>query len=230
MKTFNRTAGYVLPILACPCLSLPGQQHLRACLEEGDSTSEEFTLLPEPEWRRHRGPLHEPHPHLRVLRGQSLRLLERATATRQRARRELGGLDALELPPNARRCHDIAGNDSLTTPQEIGNPVYVARSLSNDPACRRDATTRLAYRCPAGRQFPPRRLIPPSRTNFSRAHACRKDTLTAGRVQVAEPVSCHANPPTLSSYRRFSVLLRVIAWLDPLTCSSSAITKLWSGN
>ena len=52
--------------------------------------------------RPRRGRLHEPDPHLRTLRGQSLRLSDRAGTSRRRRRPRPPGLDALELPRNAR--------------------------------------------------------------------------------------------------------------------------------
>ena len=66
-----------------------GQQHLRAGVEEGDPSSEECPVLQDLPRRPCRRRLHEPDPHLRILRGQSVRLPDRAGASRGRS-----------LPPN----------------------------------------------------------------------------------------------------------------------------------
>ena len=54
-----------------------GQQHLRTGVEEGDPSSEERPVLQDPPRRPCGRHLHEPDPHLRTLRGQSVRLPHR---------------------------------------------------------------------------------------------------------------------------------------------------------
>src|SRR5271157_2145700 len=59
-----------------------GQQSLRKGPEEGDSASEEFTVLQDRERRGSGRPLYEPDPHLRIERCQSFRLPHRVAETR----------------------------------------------------------------------------------------------------------------------------------------------------
>ena len=74
-----------------------GQQHLRACIEEGGSSSQEFIVLQDakrcPRWR----PVHEPHLHVRALQRESVRLLDRTPAPRRRVGYQPCVLDAVEL-------------------------------------------------------------------------------------------------------------------------------------
>ena len=72
-------------------------------VEEGDPASAEFFVLQDLPWRPCRRRFHEPDPHLRTRRGQSVRLPHRAGTSRGRGGCESPGLDALELPADARR-------------------------------------------------------------------------------------------------------------------------------
>ena len=74
---------------------------LRAGLEAGRSSSKERTILSNAERSPGRGSLHEPDPHLPVMRCQLVRLSERTAAACAGTGEPTGGMDALELPPHA---------------------------------------------------------------------------------------------------------------------------------
>ena len=59
------------------------QQSGRAGAEEGHSASQELSVLQDPQRRGDGGPVHEPDPHLRAQRRQSVRLSDRVAAARR---------------------------------------------------------------------------------------------------------------------------------------------------
>ena len=73
------------------------QQHLRARAETRRAASQECSVLSHVARRRSRRPVHEPDPHLRTGRCQSVRLPHAVTAARQRTGGQPVSVDALEL-------------------------------------------------------------------------------------------------------------------------------------
>src|SRR5664280_3618215 len=74
-----------------------GQQSRRESTEAGGSPSQECAVLSHPERSAGRRSVHEPDPHLPVMRRELLRLLGRAAAPRQGTGRPTRGMDAMEL-------------------------------------------------------------------------------------------------------------------------------------
>ena len=73
------------------------QQSGRACAEESHSSSQELSVLQDPEWSADGGSVHEPDSHLRAERRQSVRLSHRVAAACRRVEAKPVGVDALEL-------------------------------------------------------------------------------------------------------------------------------------
>ena len=86
----------------------PGQQHLRAGVEDGNPASQELLVLQDPSWCPRGRHLHEPDPHVPTRRGESFRLPYRVGTTRGSGGVESGELDALELSANAGQCRHVA--------------------------------------------------------------------------------------------------------------------------
>ena len=78
-----------------------GQQHRRKSPEAGGPAPQECAVLPDAERGAGGRPVHEPDPHLPVVRRQLVRLPDRAAAARPGTGGQPGGVDAVELPRDA---------------------------------------------------------------------------------------------------------------------------------
>jgi hypothetical protein len=83
------------------CWGAARQQHRRKSFKTGRFAQEERFVLSDIAWGASGRPVHEPDSHLPAVRRQFVRVSDGTAATCARARGQSGGVDAMELSPDA---------------------------------------------------------------------------------------------------------------------------------
>jgi len=104
--------------------------------QEGHPAQEERFILQDPKRRLGRRCLHEPDPHVRVVRRQSVRLSGGTAATRRRDRGESSRMDALELSGHTRARQSIRRCPPADPVAPPSFHLWYLGSVCREPAAR----------------------------------------------------------------------------------------------